>query len=224
MIIVGLLIGGVFGGIKLVENANIQKTVQDIKAIESAGLTFRDSYRALPGDIRNPSTRIPNCAVAPCATSGNGNQRYDLASDTWEAITAGDERFTFWHHLQAADLVQMDYTNTVTMNFGEGAPSAPVGGGYRIAARNAGIWVAGYTYNRAVILISALNNATMMGSDDTTISCPLLGSIDRKIDDGAQFGGAFQAGYCNDTWPVTASTRFYAPELNGAAIYDLKGF
>jgi prepilin-type N-terminal cleavage/methylation domain-containing protein len=224
MIIIGLLIGGIFGGMKLIDNANVQKTIQDIRAIESAALTFRDTYRAWPGDIRSPSTRIPNCTVAPCATGGNGNRRYDLITDTWDAITAADERYTFWHHLQGANLLQMDYSNSTVMEFGEGAPSASIGGGYRISARDAGIWVAGYTYSGAVVLISAFSNATMMGFNDTTIPCALLGSVDKKTDDGAQLGGAFQAGYCNDTWPVTASTRFYAPELNGAAIYDLKGF
>ena len=33
MIIIGLLIGGTFGGVKLVENMRVNRTVQDLKAI-----------------------------------------------------------------------------------------------------------------------------------------------------------------------------------------------
>jgi prepilin-type N-terminal cleavage/methylation domain-containing protein len=66
MIVIGLLIGGIFSGLRLIENAQISKTIQDLKSIESAALTFRDTYGRLPGDLRNPAVRLVNCTVAPC--------------------------------------------------------------------------------------------------------------------------------------------------------------
>ncbi|NJS13390.1 MAG: prepilin-type N-terminal cleavage/methylation domain-containing protein [Sphingopyxis sp.] len=86
MIIIGLLIGGTFGGMKLIENMQVNKTVQDLKAIESAALTFRDSYGRLPGDLANSATRLPSCTVAPCATGGNGDRRLDSAIGHNDAI------------------------------------------------------------------------------------------------------------------------------------------
>lgn len=59
MIIIGLLIGGTFGGMKLIENMQVIKTVQDLKAIESAALTFKDTYGRLPGDMPNTAARLP---------------------------------------------------------------------------------------------------------------------------------------------------------------------
>jgi prepilin-type N-terminal cleavage/methylation domain-containing protein len=73
MVVIGLLVGGVFGGMRIVQNARVTATVQEIKSIESAVLTFRDVYRRPPGDLRNPSTRLANCTTLPCSRSGDGN-------------------------------------------------------------------------------------------------------------------------------------------------------
>lgn len=115
MIIIGLLISGTFGGMKLIENMQINKTVQDVKAIESAALTFKDTYGRLPGDTVNPAARLPNCTVAPCATGGNGNRSLDNISNTWEALTPASERFTFWHHLTTADLISISVKPTTNV-------------------------------------------------------------------------------------------------------------
>lgn len=134
MIIIGLLIGGIFGGMKLIDNVNVQRTIQDLKSIESAALTFKSTYGRLPGDIRSPSTQIPNCTDAPCATAGNGDRLLGASADLNAAIDTSMEKFTFWHHLQAANLLAMDYHNVADTTFGEGQPSAPIGGGYRISS------------------------------------------------------------------------------------------
>jgi hypothetical protein len=68
VIIVGLLIGGIFGLTRLVDNAQVEKTVDDLNATESAALTFRDTFGGLPGDIRNRSTRLPNRTATLCTT------------------------------------------------------------------------------------------------------------------------------------------------------------
>lgn len=220
MIIIGLLISGIFGGMKLVDNANVQKTVQDLKAIESAALTFRDTYRALPGDIRNPNTRIPNCTVAPCATTGNGNRVIGTANLFEAAITNTDENFLFWHHLQAANLLALNYNNSMDMEFGEGQPSSPFGAGYRIS-NVTGNWWTGTNFIGSILFISASANANAF---TTAVNCNLLGAVDRKFDDGRQLTGAFQAWSCANEWPFTASTIEYIGASVGTGIYDLRAF
>ena len=69
MIIIGLLIGGVLKGQELIANAQITGTASAIKGIDAATTTFRDTFATMPGDMRTPNTRLPNCAAAPCATS-----------------------------------------------------------------------------------------------------------------------------------------------------------
>ncbi len=95
MIIIGLLIGGTFGGMRLIENANVQKAVRDLKAIESSALTFKDTFGRLPGDIVNPTARLPNCTIAPCATTGNGNRIIGPTNHHGTTITNTDENYTF---------------------------------------------------------------------------------------------------------------------------------
>jgi prepilin-type N-terminal cleavage/methylation domain-containing protein len=73
MIIIGLLIAGVLKGQQLIGNAKVTAQVAQVKSIDAATSTFKDMYAALPGDISNASTRLPNCGAAPCATNGNGD-------------------------------------------------------------------------------------------------------------------------------------------------------
>ena len=71
MIIIGLLIAGVLG--ELIANARVTSTVAQIKGIDAATSTFKDTYAALPGDMTAPTTRLPNCGAAPCSVAGNGD-------------------------------------------------------------------------------------------------------------------------------------------------------
>ena len=50
MIIIGLLIAGVLKGQALIANAQVTATVAQIKSIEAATSTFRDTYASIPGD------------------------------------------------------------------------------------------------------------------------------------------------------------------------------
>ena len=68
MIIIGLLIAGVLKGQELIANARVTSTVAQIKAIDAATSTFKDTYDSLPGDMTAPTTRLPNCLAAPCVT------------------------------------------------------------------------------------------------------------------------------------------------------------
>lgn len=217
MIIIGLLIGGIFGGMKLVDNANVQKTVQDLKAIESATLTFRDTYRALPGDIRNPNTRIPNCTVAPCATGGNGDRRLDAAVNMMMSITSSNERFTFWSHLQSSDLLSLGTSNTLDMNFGEGQPLNPIVGGYRMTLNQGGSLCETPTGNTSVVITTDPNGffpAVLLG-------CAQFESLDRKIDDGLSGTGLFTTGTGCRT---TCDSSYINSGQSGFFKYDFPAF
>lgn len=220
MIIIGLLIGGTFGGMKLIENMQVNKTVQDLKAIQSAALTFKDTYGRLPGDMPNTAARLPNCTVVPCATGGDGNRQ--IGSSAWSApITDTDELFTFWHHLQAANVLSMNFYNTVDMNFGEGQPDAAFGGGYRMFRHDGSAFLVGATTPFVGSGVSIIPLPSENHSFDSTRvgSCDLLESIDRKIDDGFVYNGVVKSRYCGSAVPNAA---YNLP--SGNLYYDLKGF
>jgi prepilin-type N-terminal cleavage/methylation domain-containing protein len=104
MIIIGLLIAGVLKGQALIQNAQVTATVAQTKAIEAATTTFRDTYNMLPGDMTSPTTKLPNCGAAPCATAGNGNATLDNFPSTAPNIAA-NEGHQFFVHLNAASLL-----------------------------------------------------------------------------------------------------------------------
>jgi prepilin-type N-terminal cleavage/methylation domain-containing protein len=221
MIIIGLLIGGTFGGMKLIENMQVNRTVQDLKAIESAALTFKDTYGRLPGDMANTAARLPNCTVAPCATGGNGNRRIDWT--TWnEALTAGMEKFTFWSHLQAADLLSLGTKNVTDLNFGEGQPEAAIPAGMRLVAFDGEFTVAGTQREEGAAIFMGSEPSAAISSVDWVVPCALLGSVDRKIDDGIIHGGFMTGWNCQAAAPN--ATEQYGAPFSGGGYYNLRSF
>jgi prepilin-type N-terminal cleavage/methylation domain-containing protein len=227
MIIIGLLIGGIFSGMKLVDNAEVQKTIQDLKAIQSSTLTFRDTYRALPGDLRNPATQIPNCTLAPCATAGNGNRQIGVGFNQWShtfPVTVTDERFTFWNHLSAANLLSLGTKNVLDLQFGEGQPESPLDGGYVIQGAVTGDW--GFSPNPMsghMLAINGLPDQAMTTPETvqqfSSISCSQAEALDRKMDDGKPVTGNVLADCL--ILPRSAATEYGVQGSN--AVYFLLG-
>lgn len=223
MIIIGLLIGGTFGGMKLIDNMQVNRTVQDLKAIESAALTFKDTYGRLPGDIVNPAARLPNCTATPCATGGNGDRIIGLVSSLDDTMTATDENFVFWSHLSAADLISIGVKNTTDLSFGEGQPSAPIDGGYRLIEYTSTIGYCGAQVTRSSLLINSESTTDPTGPPGQMVSCDMVRAVDQKIDDGQIFTGVMFGGWgceatpfvCNSAWAVGA---------RGIGWYDIRGF
>jgi prepilin-type N-terminal cleavage/methylation domain-containing protein len=104
MIIIGLLIAGVLKGQALINNAQVTATVAQMKATDAATTTFKDTYAALPGNIQNPGTRLPNgCNLnALCNTGGTGNGNI---SNLPNLTPVGAEGERFFVHLNAAGLI-----------------------------------------------------------------------------------------------------------------------
>lgn len=225
MIIIGLLIGGTFGGMKLVENMQVNKTVQDLKAIESAALTFKDTYGRLPGDMPNTAARLANCTVAPCATGGNGDRVLDAGLGWADAITSASERFTFWHHLQAANLISMSFSNTTNMQFGEGQPPTPLDGGYRIGWRNppGSLWnpaAQGTPMDRALVILTPIDAGPAVNMTAAIYPCGRLQQLDAKMDDSLPFTGVIQS----ECYTAVAAGSPYRTDISRWGYFELRGF
>lgn len=213
MIIIGLLIGGTFGGMKLIESAQVQRIGSDFKRIESAMLTFKDSYGRFPGDLRNPSARLPSCTDAPCATGGDGNRRVG-DTEVWEAVlVATSEKYTIWHHLTAADLID-GVANSTDMNFGVGSPETGADLGIRIGWWGGGGWQCPTCLRPAshMLLLQSQPTAQLWnGFTDFAVDLPLAMAIDLKFDDGAPNTGRWRHHNCSagsvptDPWLMTAT-------------------
>lgn len=190
MIIIGLLIGGVLKGQELIANAQIKATVAQIKSIETAVATFRDKYNGLPGDITNPTTRLPNCTAAPCSTTGDGNNRINDAGLGINPAATDEEAVAF-AQMAAAGLITGVQANSTTVGFGQMLPEAKIGGGFWLGHTTTGAASGGLAagalptghyivMNGAVAAVGAATGALRPGQ---------AAQIDRIIDDGAPNSG-----------------------------------
>lgn len=194
MIIIGLLIGGVLKGQELINNAQVTATVSQLKSIEAATSTFRDVYSALPGDMTSPTTRLPNCAAAPCATTGNGNGRLD---NTPAATPVGAEGERYFVHLSAADLLTGIVPGPAAATIGGNFPGAKING----VAILAGSATVPGDLTGAISTLDASAGLYLVLTDTIGAqSATTLGlkptealRIDTKLDDGTAITGTVRA-------------------------------
>lgn len=221
MIIIGLLIGGTFGGMKLIENMEINRTIRELKSYESGAITFKDIYSRLPGDISNPSVRLNNCTTAPCSRGGNGDRVVGpggVINTTPMVVT--DERFAFWHHLSAAGLIE-GVTNVDDMAFGQGQPANGLGGGYRLERYiNGSFYFPTNIVRGHILLLSGLESAAYTTQPEFhSVKCSSVAKIDRSMDDGMPMTGAISvAGNCR-TAPLAIDSTYLETNDSGFVRY-----
>ena len=104
LVILGLLTGGILTGQSLIRAAELRSVTTEFQKYQTAAMTFRDRYFALPGDMRNATDfwgAMTNCgAASPAGTgtqtcNGNGNGSIDTAT----ASGRTGENFGFWRQL-----------------------------------------------------------------------------------------------------------------------------
>lgn len=226
MIIIGLLIGGILKGQELIANAQITATASQVKAVEAAMTTFRDSYDAVPGDMINPDNRLPNCTAAntACSTDGNGNMR--IAESPDDAAAANSEATRFWTQLAAADLIGGVSNNPATITWGDALPAAEIAGGLTVgyaAAVADLVGAAATTANSGHYL--AIRNApatAIVASEANAALRPTQGArIDRKLDDGIANAGSVRGAGSNGTGATNCYNADVYNENNGASVCQL---
>ncbi|MDA0224493.1 MAG: prepilin-type N-terminal cleavage/methylation domain-containing protein [Proteobacteria bacterium] len=98
LVIIGLLLGGILKGQEMITQAKIKNGVADFSGISAAYHGYQDRYRAIPGDDPGAAARW---AVAPAATSGNGD---GVVAGLYNATAAAESR-NWWDHLRRAGFV-----------------------------------------------------------------------------------------------------------------------
>lgn len=190
LMIIGLLIGGILRGQELMENARVTSTIQQTKAYDGAVTTFRDSYSAIPGDINNPTDRLPNCTAAPCNDGGDGNGLVGTAATALNGsvgIANTDENTIFWNHLGSARLISGINPASSTVQWGQMLPVAKIAGGFMVAQMNVASPGAGQPAISGLFLNlrNGANSGNLGEGDGTSAISPnRAAQFDRKLDDG----------------------------------------
>ena len=208
LVIIGLLLGGVLKGQELITSARVRNMISQQDGIKAAYFGFLDRYRALPGDYSAATTNIKGATQ-----NGDGNGQ----------IT-GEEAIAAWDHLSHAGFINGSYVYTASTTNDTTTPKNPYAGYLQLVYD-------GY-YGDATSAAGS-TNSTLRHNLKTGKQVPvsILAEVDRKIDDGNPYGGAFQvSGYDSVTIAncavaagsgTTASWKISGEENNcgGASIF-----
>lgn len=99
LIIIGLLLGGVLKGQEMITQGKIRSVEKELDSLAMAIHTYRDRYRALPGDDAQAGNRWTG------STNGNADNRVGGA---FNSTTNSDESRIVWQHLRQAGLLTGD--------------------------------------------------------------------------------------------------------------------
>ena len=224
LVILGLLTGGILTGQNLIRAAELRSVVTEFKTYQTAVMTFRDKYFALPGDMTNATDfwgEMTNCgAASPSGTdtetcNGDG----DGVFDTIGPASRVSEIFTFWQHLSNAGLIEGNYTGISGTGGGTDSETSVNTPAAKIS--NAGWSVMHQSYSSNSIFFDGnYHNSFSFGKNndnfwtyDSAISPEEAWNIDTKIDDGNPATGNVWAVRWNDCTDATASSQLDANYL-----------
>src|SRR5690349_4928060 len=196
LVIIGLLLGGVLKGQELITGARVRNLISQQDGIKAAFFGFQDRYRSLPGDYASASTNI-NCT--PACSNGNGNGRIESGA-TPVAGSVTHEETLVWSHLTAAGFLNGSYT------FTDAAPVAPTGDASTPKNPYSSYLSLEYDNTYGTGTPPAKHNL----KTGTQVPVEIIAEVDRKIDDGLPYNGAFQ-------FSVAAPGGVVAPTVTGAA-------
>lgn len=191
--IVGLLIGGAIKAQEMIKQGQVTSTIAQIKAYQAAYKIFFDTYKAMPGDIGDATTRIPGCNTGSSCQNGNDNNVIGTSvAQFWQwtdaAITS--ENTQFWKHLALAGLVSDINPRASTIAWGESHPFTSMGIGINAGSHQG----SGYDPNFAGNIFSIRKQ---VGAGTTCGFCTAspadAANMDLKLDDGIALQGMFQS-------------------------------
>jgi prepilin-type N-terminal cleavage/methylation domain-containing protein len=202
LVILGLLTGGILTGQNLIRAAELRSVITEFQTYQTAVMTFRDKYFAIPGDMRNATdfwgSKGGNGADDTCyavlatgkETCNGDGDGYATSNSLTAATSIQVERFLYWQHLANAGLIEGSYTGVTdgTSNYlmtaGVNSPGSKL---------SPGIWTinvqegtpfqtnsfphnGGYLYTLRVIEGTNKNRSPLIAEE--------LWGLDMKMDDG----------------------------------------
>jgi prepilin-type N-terminal cleavage/methylation domain-containing protein len=230
IVVIGLIIGAIIQGVEIARNQKVNSLIAQIKEIDSALISFKDTYGALPGDFSRPN-RIANCNTPPCNRAGNRNTLIESTPGAGQPgglpVTTNMEVTALWAQLSAADLLG---GYILTQNDAEFAP----GVGFPVSPFDSAILVAYWGNTAGNNLFPMANYLSLYNNVQGTPGCGWycamrineVIALDEKLDDGSPIQGIIRDVWadCNVgaggtpttsqadciNWNPNAPSRFYS--------------
>lgn len=183
LVIIGLLLGGVLKGQELITSARVRNMISQQDGIKAAYFGFLDRYRALPGDYAAAMANIKDTTK-----NGDGDGQIELTNGT------NAESILAWEHLSKAGFINGSYVYGDT-DIDTTTPKNPYAGYLQLVYDN---------------VYGATGNSTRHNlKTGKQVPVNILAEVDRKIDDGNPYGGAFQ--FSTYAGPVVANCVVVGP-------------
>jgi len=218
LVLLGLLTGGILAGQSLIRASELRGVVGEYQRYQSAIQTFRDTYTAAPGDMKNATaywgrtstavscvTNSSAAVAAPGTCDGNGDESLNNISS---GASTSQESFQLWNHLALAGLIEGSYSgfvgsgSTVEGIIGTNIPGSRITNGAWFAwnwlanGGSASLFYQGANY---------YNGLAIGGSNRPTWPSAALfkpeeaWNIDTKLDDGKPGAGRIIAMYWDNS-------------------------
>lgn len=219
LVIIGWIVGGVLVGQDLVRAAELRQTHAKFIEFDTAVMTFKLKYNALPGDMKNATdffgiaagngqdNTCYNSAVTTATCNGNGDKMLPCGSGADQC----HEFARVMQQLALAKLMEGEYTGTRYQNYNvwyEGTQQSF----YRLRTLSAYYSVP----NLAILgfeVVGFNSNRTALAGFITPIDAM---NIDTKVDDGDPDEGSFMAYRLISGCATVANTV-----TDGSGEYDL---
>lgn len=197
MVIIGLLIGGILKGQELIRNAAVSSTAAQLKAFESAYITFIDIYKQKPGDLSTARLEINGCNGNASCLNGNGNGVIvNLNSIVTNRLgQTNDEGFQALKHLALANLIGgVESRSPASDTNPEGLVQSDLNG-YLYLGESRGNLAGGWSGNVQLpsgILVGQTPAANTWAANTRGAMSTDVARLDAKIDDGAPRSGVLR--------------------------------
>lgn len=175
VVVVGLLLGTILWGQELVLSGRTKAVIIQLNELSAAVRSYRDRYRAIPGDDAGAQVRWGWTAVPAAVPSSPGNGIIDGAYNQSTAVPEPESRLFWWHLRQAGFL--SGPTDPANAAQAAQQPANALGGmmGVTTGAGTATVGLSG-------LIVCTANLPGKIAS-----------AVDIRVDDGASAAGAVRA-------------------------------
>ena len=182
--IIGLIIGGIFSGGTLLQNAKLDTVIADYSKYSNAVNLFKRQYGSLPGDMLDATnywgkdTAYCNGDSQAAGSPGTCNGDGDGAMDT------ADEQLRAWQHLELSKLLAGTFKGYPTAAIGGTLPASNMAGaGWSFYNNVPNLGNANW-YSQSLADLLSFGAATGSYTFGPAITASYAQQIDAKIDDG----------------------------------------
>jgi prepilin-type N-terminal cleavage/methylation domain-containing protein len=173
LVIVGLLLGAVLMGQELIQSTRVRNLVSEQDGIKAAFYGFQDRFHAYPGDYSLATTNINGATM-----NGNGNGRIETnGTPCGGAGCQAQENIGVWDQLSHAGFINGTFTWAAAVSEATN-PRSP-----------SGIYL-DLIYDNAYGLAGSPPRYNLKSGGQIAVG--IIAEVDRKIDDGMPYTGAFQ--------------------------------